>query len=71
MKFEQFNIILSIELEENLYFCLKDFLDSHPDLNLEEVINASLSLFLDDNQTIINSKISKLLTQEIQDLSAV
>ena len=71
MKSEQFDIILSIELEENLYFYLKDFLDSHPDLNREEVINASLASFLDDNQTIINSKVSKLLTQEIQELSAV
>ena len=71
MKSEQFNIILSIELEENLYFYLKDYLDSHPDLNREEVINISLSSFLDSNQTIINSKISKLLTQEIQELSAV
>ncbi|MDJ0650675.1 MAG: DUF2811 domain-containing protein [Xenococcaceae cyanobacterium MO_188.B19] len=66
MKSELLDIILSIELEENLYFCLKDFLDSHPDWNQQQVINTSLDSFLDHNQTIVNSEISQVITKAIQ-----
>ncbi len=66
MKSELLNIILSIELEENLYFCLKDFLDSHPDWNQQQVINASLDSFLDHNQIKINSEITHPLNGAIQ-----
>ncbi len=66
MKSELFNTILSIELEENLYFYLKDFLDSHPDWNQDKFIIASLDSFFAYNQAVINPEVSQTLAQEIQ-----
>lgn len=66
MKCELFNTTLSIEVRENLYFYLKDFLASHPDWNQQQVINASLESFLGHNPTAINSEIYQVLAQEIQ-----
>ncbi len=49
MKSESKNVTLSVELEEEIYRCMQDFLTSNPAWNQKLVIDASMSLFLIQN----------------------
>ncbi len=49
MKSESTNVTLSVELEEEIYCCMQDFLASNPGWNQKLVIDASMSLFLMQN----------------------
>ena len=42
-------IALSVELNENIYNCMQDFLASNPQWNRKKLIDASISLFLIQN----------------------
>ena len=42
-------VTLSVEIDENVYECMQDFLDANSQWNSETILNASLSLFLMQN----------------------
>ena len=46
-------VALSVELNENIYSCMQDFLAANPQWNREKLINASISLFLIQNHNDI------------------
>lgn len=46
MKSQQAIVSLSVELNENIYHCMQDFLASNPQWNRKKLIDASISLFL-------------------------
>lgn len=48
-------ITLSVELNEDIYGCIKNFLTVHREWNLNEAINAGMSLFLLQNYSDIES----------------
>ena len=49
MKSKNQRVSLSVEINEDIYDCIQDFLASNPQWNQETVINASMSLFLLQN----------------------
>lgn len=49
MKSMHNRVSLSVEIHEDIYDCIQDFLASNPQWNRETVINASMSLFLLQN----------------------
>ncbi len=49
MEFSQNTITLNVEINESIYRCMQDFLDTYSDWNQKSVINASMSLFLLQN----------------------
>ena len=53
MRSEQNKVLLSIEVDESIYNCIKDFLAVNPQWNQDQVINASMSLFLLQNHQSI------------------
>ena len=56
MKSQQAVVPLSVEVNENIYNCMQDFLASNPKWNRQRLINASISLFLMQNYKGIKSK---------------
>ncbi len=56
MKSQQVIVPLSVEVNENIYNCMQDFLASNPQWNRERLINASISLFLMQNHKSIKTK---------------
>ena len=53
MKSESTTVALSVELSEEIYDCMQDFLTSHPGWNQRRLIDASMSLFLIQNHSAI------------------
>ncbi len=49
MKSEPTRITLCVELKEELYQHMKDFLADNSDCNQEQLMDSSLSLFLENN----------------------
>ena len=49
MKSEQTTVPLYVEVNENIYNCMQDFLASNPQWNKKMLVNASMSLFLMKN----------------------
>ena len=56
MKPEPTTVVLSVELDEEIYGCMQDFLASNPGWNQRLVINASMSLFFLQNHQHIKPK---------------
>lgn len=55
MESQKIKVSLSIELDEKIYQCMQEFLDSNPQWSSESLFNASLSLFLMQNHKEIDS----------------
>lgn len=53
---ESSRVALSIEVNESIYKCLQDFLAANPQWTQEQLINASMSLFLLQNHKNIVHK---------------
>ena len=56
MKSESSRVALSIEVNESIYNCLQDFLAANPQWTQEQLINASMSLFLRQNHKKVKHK---------------
>ena len=65
MNSEPTRITLSVELKEELYQYMKDFLADNSDWNQEQLMDASLSLFLGDNPQKSQPEDYQILAQEI------
>ena len=55
MKSAPKKVTLNIEIDEDIYQCLKDYLNSNSQWNVTMILNASLSLFLIQNHRQISS----------------
>ena len=64
MKSQPKNVALSVEIDENIYQCMQDYLNSNSQWNVETVLNASLSLFLIQNHRQIDSDDYKACSQK-------
>lgn len=64
MKSHKASVTLSIEIDENIYQCMQDFLISNPQWNWETLFDASLSLFLMQNHQQIESADYKARAQK-------
>ena len=64
MKFEPTTVALSVELEEEIYDCLQDFLTSNPSWNQQRVMDASMSLFLIQNHSTIKPQDYRACSQQ-------
>ena len=56
MKSESSRVALSIEVNESIYNCLQGFLAANPQWTQEQLINASMTLFLQQNHKNIRHK---------------
>ncbi len=56
MKTQSAIVPLSIEIDENIYNCMQDFLAANPQWNRDKLIDASVSLFLMQNHQAIKPK---------------
>lgn len=64
MKSESTTIALSVELEEEIYDCMQDFLTSNPSWSQRRLINASMSLFLIQNHSTIKPQDYRACSQQ-------
>ena len=64
MKSESNTVSLSVELEEEIYDCMQDFLTSNPSWNQRRLINASMSLFLIQNHSTIKPQDYRACSQQ-------
>lgn len=58
------SITLSVEIDDNIYQCMQDYLASNSQWNAEAVLNASLSLFLIQNHREIDSEDYRTCSQK-------
>ena len=65
MNSELTRVTLCVELEEELYQILQDFLTSNSDGNQEQLMDASLSWFLEQNPQKSQPEDYQVLAQEI------
>lgn len=56
MKSQPAIVTLSVEVNENIYNCMQDFLASNPQWDQKKLINASISSFLMQNHTQMTPK---------------
>ena len=56
MKSQQAVVPLSVEVNENIYNLMQDFLTSNPQWSRQRLINASISLFLMQNHKSIKAR---------------
>ena len=64
MKSQQKSITLSVEIDENIYQCMQDYLNSNSQWDIEAVLNASLSLFLMQNHASIQTADYRVCSQK-------
>ncbi len=64
MKSQPKSVTLSVEIDENIYQCMQNYLISNSHWNTETVLNASLSLFLMQNHQQIDSDDYKACSQK-------
>lgn len=64
MKSQPKTVTLSIEIDENIYQCMQDFLNSNSQWNSKALLNASLSLFLLQNHKQIEPADYKACAQK-------
>ena len=68
MQLSRIKITLSVELKEELYQCMQNFLADNPDISRQQVIDVSLSRFLSQTSQFIQLEDYQSLAQPIYPL---
>ena len=63
MNSQKTTVELYIELEENIYNCIQNFLSSHPQWDRRLLIEASMELFLQQNYQSIKPEAAQSCSQ--------